>query len=157
MTAVTLDINDHEVMQALQRLAVYSQHLQPTLDAIGSTVANSILLNFREQHDPDGNPWQPLSEVTKEKRRQGSGSGLQILRDTGALAGSITHNASDYAVEIGTDLAYANMMQFGGTKAQFPHLWGDIPARPFIGLSEDDLTVILSIINHSLESSISTL
>lgn len=30
------------------------------------------------------------------------------------------------------------MMQFGGTKAQFPHLWGDIPARPYIGFSEDD-------------------
>ena len=26
---------------------------------------------------------------------------------------------------------YAAMQQFGGTKAQFPNLWGDIPARPF--------------------------
>jgi phage gpG-like protein len=28
------------------------------------------------------------------------------------------------------------MMNFGGTKAQFPHLWGDIPARPFMPISK---------------------
>jgi len=42
------------------------------------------------------------------------------------------------AVEIGTNLPYGAMQQFGGTKAEFPHLWGDIPERPFLGLSKDD-------------------
>ena len=31
------------------------------------------------------------------------------------------------------------MQQFGGRKAHWPHLWGDIPARPFIGLSDKDV------------------
>jgi phage gpG-like protein len=29
------------------------------------------------------------------------------------------------------------MQQFGGTKAQFPNLWGDIPARPFLPITAD--------------------
>ncbi|MFK3602796.1 hypothetical protein [Pseudomonas sp. AP19] len=32
---------------------------------------------------------------------------------------------------VGSDKPYAAMMQFGGG-ADFPHLWGDIPARPFL-------------------------
>jgi phage gpG-like protein len=36
------------------------------------------------------------------------------------------------AVEIGTNAKQAAMMNFGGTKAQFGHLWGNIPARQFM-------------------------
>lgn len=32
-------------------------------------------------------------------------------------------------------MKYAAIQQFGGTKAQFPHLWGDIPARPFLPIT----------------------
>jgi phage gpG-like protein len=34
------------------------------------------------------------------------------------------------------------MQQFGGTKAEFPNLWGDIPPRPFLGLSIEDEIMI---------------
>jgi phage gpG-like protein len=46
--------------------------------------------------------------------------------------------------EVGTDellvaspAPQAFMMQFGGAKADFPHLWGDIPARPFFPVRRD--------------------
>lgn len=38
-----------------------------------------------------------------------------------------------------------------GNKArldQFPHLWGNIPARPFLGLSEQDEVYISDIISE---------
>jgi len=47
-------------------------------------------------------------------------------------------------------MEYAAMMQFGGTKSEFPNLWGDIPARPFLGISEDDKTDILTILERHL-------
>lgn len=46
------------------------------------------------------------------------------------------------------------MMQFGGTKAAFPHLWGDIPARPFLGLSTQDESDILDTISEALAAAL---
>ena len=37
------------------------------------------------------------------------------------------------------------MQQFGGTRSRFGHLWGDIPARPFLGLSTADEQALLEI------------
>jgi len=54
------------------------------------------------------------------------------------------------SVRIGSSLPYAAMQQFGGTKAQWPHLWGDIPARPFLGVSDLDKTNILDIVGSYL-------
>jgi phage gpG-like protein len=69
-----------------------------------------------------------LSPATIKQRRNNSD---KILNDTGRLKGSFAHVATNSHVEITTDVEYAAMMNFGGTKAQFPNLWGDIPARPF--------------------------
>lgn len=33
-------------------------------------------------------------------------------------------------------MQYAAMQQFGGKKSEFPHLWGDIPARPFLPVDQ---------------------
>jgi phage gpG-like protein len=38
---------------------------------------------------------------------------------------------------VGSSMIYAAMQQFGGTKSQFPNLWGDIPARPFLPITPD--------------------
>lgn len=151
MPAATIEINDYEILAALTQLARNVDHLEPALDAIGELVDNSIQLNFADQHDPDGNNWAELSAATLENRRGGSG---QIMRDTGLLNRSITHNPTDTAVEIGTDKAYANMMQFGGKKSDYPWLWGDIPARPFVGVSDADRGQILDLIGHYLERAI---
>jgi phage gpG-like protein len=42
------------------------------------------------------------------------------------------------------------MQQFGGTKARFPNLWGNIPARPFLGVSAADKDEILEILREAL-------
>ena len=47
-------------------------------------------------------------------------------------------------------MEYAAMQQFGGIKSEFPHLWGDIPARPFLGVSESDAEEILAIVHDYL-------
>lgn len=155
MTAATLEIDDHEVLAALTRLARHIDYLEPALDKIGAAVADSIKANFRDQQDPDGNDWKELSDVTKERRRQGRGSGSpEILRDTGRLKESIASQTGDFAVEIGSDVKYANMMQFGGDKSDYPWLWGDIPARPFVGVSDHDRAQILDILHDYLERSI---
>lgn len=152
MTAVTITLDDAQVSLALQALLDVTGHLEPALDAIGLYIESSILQNFRDQHEPDGTPWQELSETTLENRRQ-DGVGAEILRDTGRLNNSITHNVDDDFVEVGTNVVYANMMHFGGKKADFPWLWGDIPARPFVGTSDDDNEEIAMILRRFIVGS----
>jgi phage gpG-like protein len=67
---------------------------------------------------------------------------------------SSSHQLADggRAVEIGTDRVYGAMQQFGGTKAQHPQLWGTIPARPFLGLSDTDRDGVLAILSRYLSA-----
>ncbi len=75
------------------------------------------------------------------------------LNDTGVLRDSIVYQLSGTAVEIGTNAKQAAMMNFGGTKAQFGHLWGDIPARQFMPVGHLPVAweqEVLDAINHHL-------
>ena len=64
-------------------------------------------------------------------------------------------------MEVGSTRIYAGAHQFGarrgacGTnKKGAPIPWGDIPARPFLGVSDADKKTILEIINKRLKKSI---
>lgn len=61
-----------------------------------------------------------------------------LAGESGALGQQIHYRVKGHTLEVGSVMKYAAMQQFGGTKAQFPHLWGDIPARPFLGISSTD-------------------
>lgn len=61
-----------------------------------------------------------------------------LIGDTTDLARQIFPVIGADYVQIGSDRPYAAMQQFGGAKSKFPNLWGDIPARPFLGISEQD-------------------
>lgn len=149
MTVSTITIDDQQIIDSLRELHDLTGNIAPILDEIGSLVQDSVLLNFREQHDPEGNDWLELSDATLAQRRK-NGRGAEILRDRGILNRSITYNVSGQSVEIGTDEKYANMMQYGGKKADFPWLWGDIPERPFLGVSEADKREINALLLRKL-------
>ena len=76
----------------------------------------------------------------------------KILRDSGALQDTIRYQltADGHGVAVGTNRVYGAMQQFGGTRAQWPHLWGDIPPRPFLGVSEADRAEIIAIFERHL-------
>lgn len=136
MPSIHITLDDTRVQQSLQALLAVTGHLEPVYDEIGQMMQENISLGFRDQKTPSGNDWLQLSPVTLSHRRK-HGRGAQILRDTGMLNRSITHNRLPHGVEVGSNLDYANMQNFGGKKADFPHLWGDIPARQFIPTPDD--------------------
>jgi phage virion morphogenesis protein len=73
-------------------------------EQIGADLEAEVALGFNDGADPYGNAWaHPVF-------RDG-----QPLRDTGRLMNSITHNADDKGVEIGTNVCYAATHQFGAT------------------------------------------
>lgn len=152
MTTITLDSS--QVTHALNQLSQRVTNMQPTMVAIGESIASNVDLTFRDAQDPYGNPWAELSPVTVAKRRNASS---KPLNDTGRLKASITKNASQFEVTVGTNTIYAPTHQFGAAKSEYaPGVpWGDVPARPFLPtnglppLWEQD---ILNIIRRHLES-----
>lgn len=77
----------------------------------------------------------------------------QVTGTTGELMDSIHYQLDgDFAVEIGSAKDQAAMMQFGGTKEEFPHLWGDIPGREYLGFSAEDKAATLAVIQRHLNS-----
>ena len=128
----SIQINSQQVINALWALNSQLTNMQPVMNAIGQSLKTNIRLGFSDQRSPDGINWAALSPVTIERRTNNSDV---PLNDTGVLKNSFTVNTGATFIEIGTAEPQAAMMNFGGTKGQFPHLWGDIPARPFMPTS----------------------
>jgi phage virion morphogenesis protein len=118
-----------------------SGNLRPLLLEIGEDLVDATHQSFYTATSPDGTPWKDNSDVTLARK-----TSTTPLTDKGDLAASIHYSViGNESVEVGSNMVQAAMMQYGGTKAQFPHLWGDIPARPFIGLSDEDVRNILAL------------
>ena len=83
--------------------------------------------------------------------KAGERYGKKPLWRRGDLYGKIHMQAEMDAATIGSNAIQAAMMQFGGRKAEHPNLWGDIPARPFIGLSDEDRGNVLETIDEWLQ------
>lgn len=87
-----------------------------------------------------------------EKREAAAGSKKPLQGISGSLAGEFHYNVSGSGVDWGNSMIYSRVQQFGAAKgsqgANAP--WGDIPARPFLGLSDGDKGEILNIIGRWL-------
>lgn len=131
---------------------------------------------------PDGTVWQPLKRPRQGKRHKNS-SPLP-LRDTGLLMASVTsagphhvERLTDSSMEVGTNLEYAGIHQYGGTVHHpersrnkpwvFTNDSGDtvftrkvkahdvtIPARPFLGWSERLIKQCADVLGEVLEKEI---
>lgn len=145
MAMIDVKIDDAEVMKALQRLERAVGDISPALKEIGEVLVESTKQRFASGEGPDGNAWKGNSDVTIDRK----GRDMPLV-DEGTLMDSIHYQLSGNMLEIGTALEYAAMQQFGGTKAEFPFLWGDIPERPFLGLSDEDENAILNILKEHL-------
>lgn len=143
-TSLRYELQD-AVRPALQLLAARLGDLSPMMREIGGQLEASTVLRFEREVGPDGRGWLP----SRRAREQGG----QTLTDTARLRQSITHRAGPDSAEVGTNVVYAAIHQFGGTivpksapKLVFTLPDGTlvfvdkvtIPARPFIGVSSDD-------------------
>ncbi|MCH8500159.1 MAG: phage virion morphogenesis protein [Marinobacter sp.] len=146
-TRLEFELDDQAVQRAFQQLLQRSGTLEPVLRDIGEALLNSTRERFDKEQAPDGTPWQPLSPVTLERKTRNAD---KILTEEGGLRLFINPDVTGDTLELHANRVQAAMMQFGGTKAQHPHLWGDIPARPFLGFSDDDRRTILQIAQDHL-------
>lgn len=144
----TLTVSDQAVMNALTRLHQAVAQPRPVLQALGEDLMTRSKERFAASRGPDGAPWAANSQATLTRyieRRGGFGkNGINkkgqalamgkrpLIGESGDLRRQFHVQADDAGVTVSNSMIYAAMQQFGGTKAQFPQLWGDIPARPFL-------------------------
>jgi len=160
MSIIEITANDDQVVAQLRELVRRIEKPRRAMEEIAGVMEDATALAFALQQDPTtGDAWAPLRESTmlrNPKRRGG-----MILQASGLLSGSITSDAGDGFAEIGTNRVYALTHQFGAERGEFgqtrrggPIPWGDIAARPFLGIGSDDEQDILDIATRFLRNAV---
>ncbi|NCM96143.1 MAG: phage virion morphogenesis protein [Rhodobacterales bacterium] len=153
---IRVGITRDEVTPMLDRLSEAMIDMTPVMAAIGSMLSESTMKRFQEGNDPDGNPWAPKTAATLaayEKRKQTIDL-RPLFGPSNSLNSTISFSvgADGASVEIGSNLIYSAVMQGGAAQGAFgrtvrggPIPWGNIPARPFLGISEQDEADLISL------------
>lgn len=156
---IDIKIDCSGVMQTLARLEQAVTHRAPVMRAIAEVMHEAVLENFIQEGRPK---WQGL----KPPGRPGG----KILQVKGHLLNSITPASDNDNAVVGTDLKYAAIHQFGGkTRAheirprnkkalafggrvvkKVNHPGSNIPARPFLLLTDQDVDEIEGTMNDYL-------
>jgi phage virion morphogenesis protein len=131
---------------ALGRISGGLSDMTPVMRDLGEYFVRSTKERFAEGKSPEGIAWAAKSPVTLARYKKTGGGTRPLFGPSGMLSRTIAFEASATEVAWGSNMIYAAMMQKGGTKAQWPHLWGNIPARPFLGVSAEDEPKALGIL-----------
>lgn len=174
----TIEIDNKAVLAAFERLIKSGQEPGPVLRTIGEDITRRAKDRFDTSTAPDGTPWAPNSDTTLRAMLHGNSknftkNGFLSARGEKALAGKkpligvshdlsrqIAPHVSGNTLTVIATPVYAAMQQFGGTKSEFPNLWGDIPARPFLPVTKagelypDEEREILNVLRSALQNSI---
>ncbi len=134
-----------EIRQALERLQRAAGHLTPVFRDIGEDLLAAHDERFRRQESPEGDPWAPLSEKYRARKKRNKNK-ILVLDDL--LGGTLRYQATAGSLVFGTDRVYGATHQFGRDKA-------NIAARPFLGLSSDDERRVLELIGEHLAEAFS--
>lgn len=147
MTSITitgldeLGITHSQIAELYQKL---NGDLTPLMQAIGGVLESSTIERFNvSKQAPDGSYWANLLPHTIAKKVNKNGDDAGILVEKGRLSDGINWYFDKNSVTIGTPETYGVYHQFG-TK--------HMPARPFLGLSNEDKQDIYTMINDYLAS-----
>lgn len=159
---IQITVTDTGVGEPIARLLRGLQNPRPALKAIGELVMESTKESFARSQDPYGVPWLPNSDTTLRAMLHGHGKNFTkkgkvsargqrqlaakkpLLGESKSLSKQFGYRVVGNGVEVFSTMRYAAMQNFGGKKSDFPHLWGDIPARPFFPDAERGLPPALA-------------
>ncbi|MEX2475058.1 phage virion morphogenesis protein [Marinobacter sp.] len=152
MAGINVEVDDAELRKALSKLENMDQHFDGLYAQMGAYLVRKTKDRFRAEESPDGTPWAPLSQETtlsegnpfsKRKNRD------KVLTESGDLMGLLRFQVDGNTLEVGSNQPYAAMMHFGGKtspRSMIPN--ATVPARPFLGVSDDDSAHILKLVER---------
>lgn len=159
MTTRTITFDDAEALAYLGQLAAKLGDLTPVMQDLGEYLVVSTKSRFASSTAPDGTPWAANSLTTLARYgRMYKGASKAVagkkplIGESRRLSGEIHAVSTSTSVTVGSSLVYAGVQQFGAGKGTLgPRSpWGDIPARPYLGLSTADRGNVLAIVREYL-------
>ncbi|ATG73673.1 hypothetical protein AN401_07220 [Zobellella denitrificans] len=156
---VTL-VGQEEVIATLNRLVGAMDDATPAMFDVGEYLIASTRDRFLRGESPDGVAWEPTSQTTLQAYldRGDRADPRPLFGPSGRLHSEILSFPDATSVTVGSALIYAAVMHYGASQGEFgtssrggPIPWGDIPARPFLGISAEDGRQILAILNEYLQ------
>lgn len=161
---ITIELKSDAAEAALMRLAAALDDTTPVMDDLGELLTRSTKERFAKGESPEGVKWAPKSQTTLDRYGQRKSNRVDIrplFGPSGALNSTIFHEVGQGDVLIGSPMIYAAVQQFGAAKGAFgqtsrgaPIPWGDIPARPFLGVSAEDEVNIVETVEDYLRGAI---
>lgn len=155
---ITLEIKNDQITPALQRIDAAMGNPLELFQDLGKYLVESTLQRFPTGRAPDGSVWAPKSPTTLAAygaRKTNRLDTRPLFGPSGLLSQNIFSQAFPDRVEWGSDRVYAAVQQFGAGKGAFgqtsrggPIPWGNIPARPFLGISAEDEPLMLDIVSE---------
>lgn len=139
-----ITVNFDQLYDALNSLSRVSSDAGPLFRSLGVRLVDSTQQRFDSASSPTGEPWRPSNRAKKQ--------GAKTLRKSGNLLRSITHRASNDEVVWGTNVVYAAIHQFGGKAGR--RRSATIPARPYLGISDQDESLVENEVYRFLESAV---
>lgn len=151
---IEITYNNQFILESLEMMAARVGG-EAMMRSVGEVVTDITKQAFVNSASPDGTPWEKNSPVTVLRYLNVTGGNFKkdgsltkkgqarltnkkpLIGQSGDLARQFSYTVSGDTVAVQNSMVYAAMHQFGGTKARFPHLWGDIPARPFFPIYGD--------------------
>ena len=133
---VTVDIGEMQKLAGiLNHSALSASDRQSLMKGLGTEIVEQSRSRILEtQRDPEGNQWQDYADSTlRGLKAKGLANVVSLLHRSGTLQSSIeVQRKSSWDVLVGSVMEYAAVHQWGYKKR-------NIPARPYLGLSTDDI------------------
>lgn len=148
MSGLTLSTDVIGLEGALGRIGDLGDIAVDTLAfEVGALLEDQIKLRIADEKTaPDGTPWAPWSEAYDETRNHAVHSLLVDVGQPGLLS-SIANASRGPEARVGSALVYAAVQHFGSEEGAE----GNIPARPYMGVSEDGAGAVLDLIEARIE------
>lgn len=147
-------------------LAEAGRDTAPLMQDISLSLLVSTHRRFELEQDPEGKKWRLFSAVTLRERaggrkaffksnrykaRKGTEAKMasaKLLRASNRLFQSITAANTATEAQVGTNVVYAAIHNFGGDAGRNKKV--KIPARQYLGLSADDDAMIAATVSEYL-------
>ena len=161
---LTITVEDRAIRAKLEKLQASLDNLTPVMSEIGDRLEEKTRQRFETRTDPNGVPWKPWAESTREgypwpnaktKERLEYGPGNARLLDRyGTMRGRLNHQADANSVTVGFANDYAVFHELGAPNNKMPRR-GMLLGNPTQGsLGADDEADVLDIVNHWLEQQV---
>lgn len=179
MSTLTITLDDAAVRAAFAAVIQAGLKPSPLLKGVGELLLGSTKERFAHGVGPDGQRWAPNAESTlssllnkykgsrtgrgrlSKRGAQRAASKKPLIGETRQLSTQIVYDVSGKRLTVGSPMVQAAVQQFGARKGQFgrakkgaPIPWGDIPARPFLGLSLRDRAEIDALAREYLATAV---